>query len=141
MKAVSVTTPGFGKQLGHGADAADVFFAILGRKAQAEPLGEFLAVPLLEHAGAGVQAVADVVAVEHVAVDAPLVQLVVDQVRDGALAAGAQAGEPNHAALVAVELLALFAADAVFVPGDVGIVGHRCALLLFPPDVRFRCHS
>ena len=34
-------------------------------------------------------------------------QLVVDQVRDRALAAGAQAGEPDHAAFVAVEFLAL----------------------------------
>ena len=124
MKAVSVTSAGFAEQLGDGADAADVLFAILGREAEAETLGELLAVALLEHAGTGVQAVADVVAVEHEAVDAALVELVVDQVRDGALAAGAQAGEPNHAALVAVELFALVAADAVLVPVYVGVVGH-----------------
>ena len=53
-----------------------------------------------------------------------LVQFVVDQIRDRALSARAQAGEPNHATLVPVELFALFARDAVFVPGDVGIVGH-----------------
>ena len=98
MNAVSVTRPASAKQLGHGADAADVFFAILGRKTQAEPLGELFAVPFLEHAGAGVQAVTDVVAVEHEAAQPALVQFVIDQIRDRALAASAQAGEPDHAA-------------------------------------------
>ena len=65
-----------------------------------------------------------VVAVEHEAVQPLLVQLVVDQVRDRALAAGAQAGEPNDAALVAIELFALFASDAMFVPGHIGVVSH-----------------
>ena len=83
--------------------------------------GELLAVPLLEHAGAGVQAVADVVAVEHEAVDAHRVELVVDQIGHRALAAGAQAGEPDDTAAVAVELFALLAGDGVFVPVDLNL--------------------
>ena len=70
MNAVSAITPGRAKQLGHGADAANVLFAVLGRKAQAESLGEFFAVAFLEHARPGVQAHAHVVAVEHEAAQA-----------------------------------------------------------------------
>src|SRR5262249_510662 len=54
---------GIAEELGHGTNAADVFLAILGRKAQAKPLGKLFAVSLLEHAGAGVEAMADVVAI------------------------------------------------------------------------------
>ena len=70
MKAVMAISARVAEELGHGADAADVLFAVLGRKTQPESLGELLAVPLLEHARPGVQAVADVVAVEHEAVQA-----------------------------------------------------------------------
>ena len=79
----------------------------------------------LSSRGRGVQAVPHVVAVEHEAVQAHRMQLVIDQVRDRALAAGGQAGEPDHAAFVAVELLALFARYAVFVPVQMDFfVGH-----------------
>ena len=54
------------------------------------------------------------------------VQLVIDQVRDGALAAGAQAGEPDHAAGMAVAFFPFRPADAVFVPMDLDLMllGH-----------------
>ena len=77
MKAVIAINPGVAKQLGHRADAADVLFAILGGKPQPKSLGKLLAVTLFQHAGTGVQAVADIVAVENEAVDAQRVQLVI----------------------------------------------------------------
>ena len=86
---------GVAEQLGHGADAADVFLAVLGRKAQAEPLGELLAVPLLEHARPGVQAVAHVVAVEHEAVHAAVCSLWSTRLATVLLPQRAQAGEPD----------------------------------------------
>jgi len=78
-----------GEQFGHGADAADVLLAVLGRKAQAEPLGEFLPMLILEHAGPGVEPVADIVAIEDETVEAEVVEFVVHKIGHGALAAGA----------------------------------------------------
>ena len=80
---------GVAEQLGHRADAADVLLAILGRKAQPEPPGKFLAVTLLEHPRPRIEPVADVVAVEHEAAYPHRVKLVVDQIGHRALAAGA----------------------------------------------------
>ena len=86
---------GIAEEFRHGADAADVFLAVLGGKTQAETFGELFAVPFLEHARPGVQAVADVVAVEHETAKAARVELVIDQIGDRAFAAGAQAGKPQ----------------------------------------------
>jgi hypothetical protein len=77
------------KQLGDGPDAADVLFAILSRETQAETLGKVFSVPLFEHARPGIQAHANVVAIENEAMQANFVQLVVNQVCDGALTASA----------------------------------------------------
>ena len=50
-----------------------------------------------------VEAVADVVAVEQVGVPAQRVQALLDEVGDGRLAGAGQAGEPQHAGLLALE--------------------------------------
>ena len=107
MKLVSVMHAGVGEQLGHLADAADVLLAVGGGEAQVL-----------------VQAVADVVAVEHVGQVAALDQGVLEGEGDGALARAAQAGEPDGRALLLEQLLAVLAADVAFVPGDV-----RCSNL------------
>ena len=65
MNAVSAIVPAWRNSFGHGPDPADILFAILGGKTQAEPLGELLAMPLLEHGRRGIQSVADIIAVEH----------------------------------------------------------------------------
>ncbi len=65
------------KQIGHSPDAADILFAILSGKAQPEPLGEFLAMPLLEQGRRGVQTHPHVVAVQHKAPQAAGMELVV----------------------------------------------------------------
>jgi len=65
-----------------------ILFAILGREAQSEAGGIFLAVYVLEHSRSGVQAMADVVAVEHDTSHAHRMELVIHQVGDRALAAG-----------------------------------------------------
>ncbi len=74
--------------------------------------------------GAGVQSVADVVAIEKEAVDAQLMELVIDHVGHRALAAAAQSREPHDAASMAVQGLALLSADMMLMPGDVNFVAH-----------------
>jgi hypothetical protein len=59
---------------------------------------------------------ADVVPIQHKASQPHRMQLVIDQVGDRALAAGAQPGEPNHTAPMAIELLAFLTADTVGMP-------------------------
>ena len=81
MKAVMQMTPGVGKQLGHFADAPDVFRAVLGRETEV-----------------GAKAVADVVAVEDVGVAAQVEQLALQFGGDGGLAGTGQAGQPDDAA-------------------------------------------
>src|SRR5689334_363953 len=114
--------PGLAEQLRDRADTADVLLAILGGEAQAEPFREFGPVPLFEHFRAGIEPIADVVSVQQKAAYSPLVELLLDDVGDRALAAAAQPGEPDDTALVPVEALALGAAYLMFVPSDV--VGH-----------------
>ena len=80
MKLVMRDDAGVGEQLGDLADAADVLLAVGG--GEAEVL---------------VQAVADVVAVEHVGELAALHQGVLEREGDGALAGAGQAGEPERA--------------------------------------------
>jgi hypothetical protein len=113
---------GVAEELRHRADAADVFLTVLRGETEAEPLGEFLAVAFLEHARPGVQAVADVVAVENEAPHTAGVKFVIDQIGDGAFSAGAQSGEPENAAGMAVEFFAFFARDGVFVPMHLNLI-------------------
>ena len=73
---------------------------------QPRDLGD--AADVLDAVGVGeaevlVQAVADVVAVEQVGVAAARVQPLLDQVGDRRLAGAGQAGEPEHARLLALE--------------------------------------
>ena len=73
---------------------------------QLRDLGD--AADVLDPVGVGeaevlVEAVADVVAVEQVGVAAERVQPLLDQVGDGRLAGAGQAGEPQHARLLALE--------------------------------------
>ena len=85
MKEHSTTVPGIDEQLGDLADAADVLDAIRVGESQV-----------------AVQAVAHVVAIEHVGVHALRVQLALDDVGDGALAGAGQSGEPQDRRPVAV---------------------------------------
>src|SRR6185312_942607 len=102
--------PGLAEQLRDGADPANVLLAVLGGKTQPEPGGELGSMALFEQLRTGVEPVADVVAVQQVAPDAPLVELLLDDVGHRALAAAAQPGEPDDTTLVTVECLALAAA-------------------------------
>ena len=80
--------PRIRKQLGHGPDAADILFPVLGRKTESESLGKFGPMLLLEHRRPGVQAVTDIIAVEDEAMHPQGVELVIYKVGDSALAAG-----------------------------------------------------
>jgi hypothetical protein len=86
---------------------------------------------LAKHGRAGIQiqAMADVVTVEHEAVEPVGVKHVVKHVGHGALSTAAQSGEPHHASLVAVARFALRAGNVVFVPMDLNmfVVGHFVA--------------
>jgi hypothetical protein len=77
-----------------------------------------------QHARTSVEPVTDVVPIEHAAVVPQGVKTMVEGVGDGALARATQPGEPDDAAAMAVKGLAPLAGDLVFVPGDVGVVGH-----------------
>src|SRR5690606_18430663 len=72
----------------------------------------------------------DVVAVQQVGVFAHLVEHVIHGVGDGALAATAQAGEPQNRAALALQLFAILAGNPVIMPGDIGclLLSHRSEL-------------
>ena len=94
---------GVEEQLGHLADAADVLLPVgIG---EAEVLAE---------------AVAHVVAIQHVGRQAALKQGGVDGVGQGALAGSGQAGEPEDGAAVATLFSPCRAVHGRLVPGDVG---------------------
>ena len=114
-----------GEQVRDRTDAANVLFTILGREAESESLAELLAVPFLEHGGRGVQAVADVVAVEDETVFPLGVELVVNQVGDGTFAAGRQSGEPDDAPFVTVEFFVILSRNLMVVPYNLNVLGHR----------------
>jgi hypothetical protein len=94
---------GVGEQLGDLADAADVLGAVLRGEAQVL-----------------VEPVADVVAVEDVGAHAALAEPLLEIDRDGRLARAGKARQPDRAALVAVQLLAVLARHRALVPDDVG---------------------
>ena len=73
---------------------------------------------------AGVQPVANVVAVEQKAVHAQLMELVVHDVGHRALAAAAQSRKPHDAAAVPVQSLPLWSADVMLMPGNVHVIAH-----------------
>ena len=79
MKETMTISPASAISLRHFGDAADVLDAV--------GVGE---------AEVAVEAVADIVAVEHIGVAARRVQLLFEQVGDGRLAGARQAGEPEH---------------------------------------------
>ena len=91
----------------------------------------FLAVMLAKHGRTGIeiQAVADVVTVEHETVEPAGVEHVVEHIGHGALTAAAQPSEPHHAPLVAVPGFAFRAGNVVFVPMNLNmdVIGHRAA--------------
>ncbi len=93
---------GIHKQLAHLADAADVFLAIFGTEAQ-----------IL------VQAVANVVAVQHISQVATLNQGVLQGVCNGALARPAQPGKPDERPVLIKKRLARLPPYMAFVPRDV----------------------
>ena len=92
MKEVSTITPRVGEQLRDLGDAADVLGAVLGREAEVL-----------------VQAVADVVAVEHVGELAPLDERLLRGHRDRRLPGAREAREPERGAALAEQLLAVLA--------------------------------
>src|SRR5581483_2024129 len=97
-----VDDAGVGEELCDLADAADVLRPVLGREAEV-----------------GVQAVADVVAVEDVRAHAAVPERLFDRDRNRRLARPREAGEPHGAALVAGDLLAIVARDVSRMPDDV----------------------
>lgn len=92
---------GVGKELGNLGDAANVFVAVLFREAQVL-----------------VEAEADVVAVEAVGGHAEVQEVLLQGRRDGGLARGGEAGEPEGEAALGAEGGALGAGEGG-VPGDV----------------------
>ena len=94
---------GVGKQSRHLADAANVFLAVGG--AEAEIL---------------VQAVAHVVAVEHIGQMAAFDQRMLQREGDGAFSGTAEAGEPDRDATLLEQFFTIRPGDVAFVPGDVG---------------------
>ena len=90
-------------------------------EAEAEAIGESLAI-FRQHLRRGVQTVPHVVAIEHETPHAALMQQPIDLVGHRALPAPRQAGEPNHAAFVPIQPLAVLARDAVGVPDDLGLI-------------------
>ena len=102
---------GIEEQLRHLADATDVLLAVCIREAQV-----------------GAEAVADVVAIQHVAGEALLEQGGIDGIGQGALARSRQPREPEDGAAVAALVGAGPTADGGVVPDDVGgcaLVGDR----------------
>src|SRR5690606_37812025 len=93
---------GVDEELGHLAGAADVLLAVFGREAEV-----------------AVEAVAHVVAVEHVVEDAALDEALLHAMRHGALAGAAEPRHPDHHASVAVGTGAILAVDLADVPGEV----------------------
>jgi hypothetical protein len=63
---------GLAEELCHRTDAPDVLLTIDGAEPQAETLGEFIAVRLAQHPGAGIEAMTHIVAIEHRRPDAAL---------------------------------------------------------------------
>jgi hypothetical protein len=78
-----------------------------------------------EHARPSVESMANIVTVEHRTLDTASGKHVIDHISQGALPRPAETGEPDHTAAVAVQALALFTRDPMFVPSDVGIARHR----------------
>ncbi len=89
------------------SDAANVLFAILGRKSQSKALGKLFAVPLGEKFRPGIEPKADIVTIEQKGMHPLRVQLSVDLVRDRAFAGSAESGEPDHTTFMPVESLSV----------------------------------
>ena len=87
--------------------AADVLAPVLGREAEV-----------------GVDACADVVAVENAAEDAPPVQLALHTCCHGALAAAAEAGHPYHDAVLTEQRLFVLSAHHLVEDGVNYLIGH-----------------
>ena len=91
------------EQLGHLTDAADILLTV--------GIGE---------AQVFAEAVADVVAIQHIGGESPLEQGCIDGIGQGALARAGEPGEPKNGAAVPTLLRALVAAHGGLMPGDVG---------------------
>jgi len=127
----------FAEELGHGSNPADILLAILGRKSQPEALGEFFPMPFPQHGGAGVQTVADVIAVKDKTVVSQRVESMVDEIGERAFPGAAQASKPENATLVAVQSFPLFARDGMFVPEDLGLACAHGFPLNVPTNIRW----
>ncbi len=99
---------GIDEQLRHLADPADVLDAV--------GVGE---------AEIAVEAVADVVAVEHVGVMAPAMQLGLDELGDGRFARRREAGEPDDAGALMLEARPRLLFDREVLGMDVGRAAQR----------------
>lgn len=115
--------PGLGEEFGDGTDPPDVLLAILGRKTEPEAAREGIAMPVPEQCRGGIEAEANIVAIEHEAADAAGVEPVIDEIGQRALARSGEAGEPEDAALVPGGLLPIDTADSMGVPTDVDDFG------------------
>lgn len=82
----------------------------------------------------GAQAVAHVVAVEHISLAAQRKQLALDFMGGGRFARARQAGEPDHGGLVAVRHFALFARNQRRMPDNLTVV-HGGDLLVKEVDI------
>ena len=94
---------GIGEESGDLADAADILLTVGRGKTQ---------IP--------VQAVADIVAVEHIGQLTAFDQGMLEGESDGALAGTAESGEPDGCPILGEQFLPVLALDVPFVPGDVG---------------------
>ena len=112
MKAVIATAPASAMSFATSLDAANVFHAIFRRKAQV-----------------GIQAVPDVVAIEHIGVHAAAEEFGFEPARDGRFARAGKTRQPDDGAAVAVLGRARLRGDRAFAPEDVftfGLEASRC---------------
>ena len=92
-----------GEKFRNRADAANILFAILSGKTESKTFRKLFGVLLGQHFRRRVQIMADIVAVKNETVLAKLMKLMIDDVRDRALAASAQTGKPKNASLIAIQ--------------------------------------
>ena len=126
-----MTAPQVGEELGDFADPADILLAVGRRKA------EIL-----------VQAVTDVIPIQHISELAALHEHMFQRECDRALAGSAQPGEPQRYAALLQKPGPLFLSDMPLVPGDVrrSNLGHTSPLQKvnaesFNPEPAARCRS
>jgi hypothetical protein len=106
---------GIREELRHLTDPADVLAAVVGREAEVR-----------------IQAVADVVAVEHVGEPPSLDEGVLGRDRDRRLPRAGKTGQPDRHALLAEHFFAIVPRDVTLVPRDVRALALRQDVLFLP---------